>query len=291
MSSDAIRFVCPLRQDGRPRLTVLLTTRNEERHVEACLASIRSIAEGIVTVDSFSSDRTRELAGKMGSTVWTHEFLGSAAQKNWAMERIDTDWILVIDADERIPEALAGEIRNAVDRDSPGTSAFRIRRIQWALGQPIRWSGWQTDSVIRLVRSERGRYPDRRVHAEMDVDGPVGELSGRMIHHTFESLVQYLPKVGKFANWGAAQAFRDGKRAGGVTILARSTWRLVRTFVFQLGVLDGWRGAVVCGLQAYGTFLKWSWVAEWTAAEKSGRPIVGMPEFEKSAEAVGPGPG
>ena len=268
----------PKRTDGRPRLAVLLTTKDEERHVEACLASVESIADGIVTVDSFSTDRTRELAARFGA-VWEHEFLGSAAQKNWAIPRIDADWILVIDADERLSPELAAEIRSAVDR-SDGTAAYRIRRVQRVLGAPVRFSGWGSDAVTRLFRAGKGRYPDRRVHADLDVDGSVGTLRAPMEHLTFESFAQYLPKVAKFALWGGAQAFRDGKRCGAATILSRSIWRFVRTYVFQLGFADGVRGAIVCGLQAYGTFLKWGHVAEWTLAERRGAPLVGMPEFE-----------
>lgn len=275
------RFACPPRPDGRPRLTVLLTTLDEERHVAACLASVRGLADGIVTVDSFSTDRTRELAEASGSVVWTHEFLGAAAQKNWAMARIDTDWLLVIDADERVPETLAREIRATVDRDAAEPAGFFVRRIQWVLGAPIRFSGWGSDAVVRLVRQGKGSYPDRRVHAEMAVAGRIGRLRGRMEHHTFESLEQYLPKLRKFANWGAAQAFRDGKRTGLATAASRAAWRFFRTFFLQLGFLDAWRGGLVCGLQARGTWEKWRQVAEWTRAEREGRPLEGMPKFEK----------
>lgn len=277
---DAPRLTIAPRADGRPRLAVLLTTKDEERHVVACLSSAAPIADGIVTVDSFSTDRTAELAAPFGE-VWPHEFLGSAAQKNWAMPRIDADWLLILDADERLSPALAAEIRAAVDRNASSPVAFRIRRVQWVLGAPIRHSGWGTDSVVRLIRSGRGRYPDRRVHADLDVDGAVSPLAHPMDHHTFTSLGRYLPKVSKFALWGGAQAFRDGRRCGTPTVLLRSLWRFLRTFVFQLGFLDGTRGALVCGLQAYGTFLKWAHVAEWTLAEERGEPLEGMPEFEE----------
>lgn len=275
------RFRCPARTDGAPRLTVLLTTLDEERHVEECLRGIAAIADGIVTVDSFSRDRTCELAARAGSVVWRHEFLGSAAQKNWAMERIDTDWILVLDADERVPAPLAREIREVVDRNLPSPAGYFIGRVPWVLGGPVRRSGWGSDAVIRLVRSGRGRYPDRRVHAEMAVDGEVGRLEGRMEHLTFDSLHHYLPKLIRFANWGAAQAFRDGKRGGMAKAAARAVARGLRTYVLQLGMLDGWRGALVCGLQAWGTWLKWAWVAEWTESESKGRPLAGFPEFER----------
>jgi glycosyltransferase involved in cell wall biosynthesis len=280
-------FRCPPRSDGRPRLTVLLTTLDEERHVGACLGSVAGIADGIVVVDSFSTDRTREIAAAAGAEVWQHEFLGSAAQKNWAMARIESDWLLVVDADERIPEGLAREIRETVDRNAAGPAGYSIRRVQWVLGAPIRFSGWGTDSVVRLVRSGRGSYPDRRVHAEMTLDGERGMLRGRMVHHTFESLERYIPKVDRFALWGAAQVFRDGARSGIGRAVTRSGWRFFRTFALQLGFLDGWRGLLVCALQGWGTFLKWARVAEWSEAERSGRPIEGMPRFEKEPGAGG----
>lgn len=278
------RFACPPRADGKPRLTVLLTTLNEERHVAPCLASVASIADGIVTVDSFSTDATRERAAEAGSVVWTHEFLGAAPQKNWAMPRIDTDWLLIVDADERIPPPLAAEIRRVVDADAQQPAAFYIHRRQWACGAHVAHSGWKADAVIRLVRQGKGRYPNRRVHADMTVDGTVGRLAESMEHHTFESLSQYAPKMQRQANWGAGQAFRDGRRCGAATVAGRSLWRFFRTWVIQLGFLDGWRGLVVCGIQGYTTFLKWAQVAEWTAAEREGRPLLGMPPFDEGGE-------
>jgi glycosyltransferase involved in cell wall biosynthesis len=266
----------------RPALTALVTTLDEEANIRECLAAL-GFADRILLVDSFSTDRTVEIARAFPSvTVVQREFLGSAAQKNWAMDRIDTPWILIVDADERVTEPLAREIAETIGRE-PHARAYAIRRRNFFLGREIRHSGWSTDKVVRLLERDAARYPHLRVHADLSPDGPVPSLREPLVHYTCRSLDQYVEKIRRFALWGAADAFRAGRAAGPIELVFRPLWRFFRMYVVQAGFLDGRHGLVLCALQAWGVFLKWARVWEWQAERRAGREP-DLPKYDESWE-------
>lgn len=244
-------------------LTAIVPTFNEEENVAECLAGL-SFADEILVVDSGSTDRTREIAAAVARTrVLEHEYLGNGPQCNWAMDQAREPWVLVIDADERVPPALAAEIRELLDSgmgSGPPADLYRVRRRNVFLGRPIRHSGWGTDRLVRLVRRGAARYPERRVHSDIETEGRgvVPVLRTPLDHVTARSLPAYMEKLHRYAIWGAEDLYRAGRRAGLPTIAFRSLWRFLRTFVFQAGFLDGRHGLLVCALQGYGTMLKWS---------------------------------
>ena len=267
---------------SRPTLTAIITTLNEEVNVRDCLESV-AFADEILLVDSFSTDRTVEIAREFPAVrVVQREYFGSAAQKNWAMDQVTTPWLLIVDADERIPERLAREIRAVVER-GPEENQFFVRRENVFIDEVIRHSGWSTDKVVRLIRRGTVRYPNRRVHADLPADLPTPTLLAPMIHYTCRSLQQYIEKLQRYAVWGAADAFRQGHRAGFVELLLRPLWRFVRMYVVQGGFLDGGHGLVLCALQAWGVFLKWARVWEWNRSRRSGRPV-NLPAYDESPE-------
>jgi glycosyltransferase involved in cell wall biosynthesis len=282
----------------RPPLTALVTTLNEEGNIRECLESL-AFADRILLVDSFSTDRTVEIARSFPAvTVVQREFLGSAAQKNWAMDRVETPWLLIVDADERVTEPLAREITATLERSAaatperssaatpdagPRARAFAIRRRNFFLGREIRHSGWSTDEVVRLLERDAARYPQRRVHADLTPEGHVPTLREPFIHYTCRSLDQYLAKVHRFAAWGAADAFRAGRAAGPAQLVLRPLWRFFRMYVVQAGFLDGGHGLVLCALQAWGVFLKWAKVWEWQEDVRAGRQP-DLPKYDESWE-------
>jgi hypothetical protein len=123
---------------------------------------------------------------------------------------------------------------------------------------------------VRLVRRGMARYPKRRVHADIRPEGPAPTLDNALLHYTFRSLGQYLEKLHRYAEWGAADAYRKGRRPGAIELAFRPAWRFVRMYVFQAGFLDGRHGLVLCTLQAYGVFLKWAKLWEWRRFERNG---------------------
>jgi glycosyltransferase involved in cell wall biosynthesis len=273
-----LRSLADLRQaPGRRKVSVIITTFNEEVNVGECVESALW-ADEILLVDSFSKDRTLEIARRYPITILEREYFGSAAQKNWAIDRVENEWVLIIDADERVPEALAREILTVLATE-PRVNGFYIRRENVFIDKVIRHSGWSTDKVVRLFRKDKGRYPNRRVHADLEIEGDVPVLQHAFLHYTFRTFEQYFPKFLNYAEWGAAQAFRDGRRAGVVELVFRPWWRFVRTYVLQLGVLDGVHGFVLCVLQAFGVFLKYARLWEYRIREARGE-VVRLPAFD-----------
>jgi glycosyltransferase involved in cell wall biosynthesis len=268
----------------RPRLTAIVTTFNEEVNIRACLESL-AFADEILLVDSFSTDRTLAIARSFPGErmrIVQREYFGSAAQKNWAMDQVETPWILIVDADERVPAPLASEIEKLLE-DGPDARHYFIRRENFFLGRLIRHSGWSTDKVVRLFERGAARYPNRRVHADLATDGPTPTLMHSMIHETYRSLDQALEKLHRYAVWAAADAYRAGRRPGLVEIVFRPFWRFFRMYGVQAGFLDGRHGLVLCALQAYGVFLKWARVWEWEMLEKDGLPL-NLPAFDETRE-------
>ncbi len=265
------------RAPGRQSLSVIITTFNEEVNVADCIQSVLW-ADEILLVDSYSTDRTIEFARPFPITVLQREYFGSAAQKNWALDRVQNEWVLIIDADERVPDPLAREILTVL-ASRPGVNGFYIRRENLFIDKVIRHSGWSTDKVVRLFRRDKGRYPNRRVHADLEIEGPVPVLKHPFLHYTFRTFEQYFPKFLNYAEWGAAQAFRDGRKSGVVELVLRPWWRFLRTYFLQLGILDGIHGFVLCALQAFGVFLKYARLWEYGVRSARGEAIQ-LPAFD-----------
>lgn len=269
-------------QSQRPRVTAVITTFNEEHNIGPCIESLLWCDE-IIVVDSYSTDRTVEIAGGYERvSVLQRQYFGSASQKNWAMDQAETEWILILDADERCTEALQSEIEHLLGA-GPAAEAYTIKRRVYFMDRVIRFSGWQHDRVVRLVKRGAGRYPNKRVHADMQTRGPAPVLRSPMLHLMIESFDQYLPRIVKYGFWGAAQGWKTGKRAGFIEVFGRTVWRFLRMYVFQFGFLDGMAGLVFCMLQSFGTYLKWAILWEWRANAARGVSPA-LPEFDESQE-------
>lgn len=266
---------------GRQLVSVIITTYNEQVNIADCIESVLW-ADEILVVDSFSTDRTVEIAERYPIRLLQRQYFGSAAQKNWSIDRVENDWVLILDADERITEPLARELLELLVVD-PKEHAYYLRRRNIIFDREIKHSGWSTDKVIRLFHRAHGRYPNRRVHADVEVSGNVPVLGNALIHYTYRSLGQYIEKLMNYAEWGAAQAFREGRSAGLIELGVRPLYRFIRTYFLQLGVLDGLPGIVVCGLQAYGTFLKYVMLWDYRMRDARGEEV-GLPAFDDDAK-------
>ena len=276
----------PTGATAREQISVVVTTFNEEANIGACLESLLWCDE-ILVVDSFSTDRTPDIVQALAEANANLRFVqrtyfGSAAQKNWAMDQTEHPWILIFDADERCTTDLRDEIE-ALLGSKPTFDAYTIHRRVFFLGKIIRFSGWQNDQVVRLVRRNHGRYPNRRVHADMATSGPAPRLRHSMDHYMVDDFHEYVLRIVKYSHWGAAQGWKEGKRPGVPEVLGRTAWRFLRTYLLQLGILDGMRGLVFCMLQAYGTYLKWSILWGWRINEARGI-APSLPEFDDSEE-------
>jgi glycosyltransferase involved in cell wall biosynthesis len=252
---------------SRSPVSVLCTARDEEEQLPLALATVAGWAdEVVVVVDPRSRDRTRDVADSAGAKVLDHEFSSSAAQCNWGLAQCRHDWVLVLDADERVDAALAESIGKAVI--APTAAAYAVRRRNLAFGRRLRFGDWGADIVVRLLDRRQARFAERAVHGVVQAPS-LGRLTGVLEHHTLRSLQQYLPKLRDYACRGAADAISAGRHAWAAAALAHGSWRFVRAYVFRLGFLDGGAGLVVAILAAYGSFLKWAMVWQETTIRQA----------------------
>ena len=251
-------------------LTALVPTYNEEANIQECLESL-AFADEILVVDSFSTDRTVSLAAQNPRVrVLQHAYEGNGPQCNWGMDRASHPWIFILDADERVTPELGQEIGRLLESEPPA-SLYRIRRINFFLGRRIRGSGWGRDRLVRLLKRGAARYPERKVHADIEAPPGTPTLAASILHHTYRSLDQYVEKLDRYARWGAEDLAREGRRSGFGEVALRPLWRFLRSYFFEAGFRDGVRGLLVCGLQAYGVFLKWARLWEMQRRKDEGR--------------------
>lgn len=263
---------------SRSKVSAVITTFNEERNVADCIESLLWCDE-VVVVDSFSTDRTRDIALSFEKVRFFQRlYMGSASQKNWAMDQTQHEWILILDADERCTPELQAEITTLL-ASGPEAQAYTIKRRVYFMDRVIRFSGWQHDRVVRLIKRGAGRYPNKRVHADMQTKGPAPTLANPLLHFMIESFQQYLPRIVTYGYWGAAQGWKTGRKSGVAEVLGRPVWRFLRMYILQFGFLDGMAGLVFCMLQAFGTYLKWAVLWEWRANAARGR-IPNLPAFD-----------
>ncbi|MEO6486558.1 MAG: glycosyltransferase family 2 protein, partial [Thermoanaerobaculia bacterium] len=196
-----------------PRVPVsaIITSFNEVDFIEECVRSV-DWADEIYLVDSYSTDGTLELVRSKFPKVRIEqrEYLGAASQKNYAIDRARHDWIFYIDADERVTAALRVELERTLDGPLDRW-AWSVGRRNFMMGEEVRYSGLQRDRVTRLFHRKHARYPNKRVHADLLVDGETGRLDQKMDHFYIRSFDHMIAKMTRYANWGAAQMYIDGK--------------------------------------------------------------------------------
>lgn len=242
---------------GTASLSVILITRNEEANIGACLESV-AFADEIVVVDSGSADSTAEIAERFGAkVVVTDDWPGFGLQKQRALDLATCDWVLSVDADERIPGALRGEILAAMADGA--CRGYRLNRLSWFLGRPMRHGGWHPDRVLRLVRRENARFSADIVHERLLVEGAVGDLTEPMLHYSYTNVDDVLRKMRAYALDSATQRRQTGARAGLGVAIARSLTGFLIGYVFQAGFVDGRRGFAAACFKAQETF--WRYIA------------------------------
>jgi glycosyltransferase involved in cell wall biosynthesis len=243
----------------RARVTALIPAGNEAHQIGHAVTSVLWADEVLVVVDAASTDGTLEAVRAIGEPkvrVEVHEYGYSAAQKNWAIPRAAHPWVFLLDADERCTPELRDEALSVLAA-GPSEDAYWIYRKNLYFGRVMKHGGWQTDKVIRLFKREC-RYADRRVHAEIEGWRTVGFLQNAILHDTFRDWAAYLLKLDRYTTWGAEQDFKDGKRAGFVSVVLRPAARLLKQYFLRLGFLDGIPGAIAAYLGVYGVFLKYA---------------------------------
>lgn len=242
-------------------LSAVVITYNEENNIERCLGSL-GFADEIVVLDSFSTDRTVELARKYTGNVACREFTGFSDQWNAALEMAREDWVLIVGADEVVSDKLAAEITDAIADGS--CDGYRMPRLTWFVGRPIQHCGWYPDYQLRLARKSRARFPDRLVHEHLVVDGIIGALKHDLAHYSYTSLDDYTRKMITYARAAAMQKLREGCGFRITDLVVAPALTFVKMFILKQGFRDGLHGFVLSALSACSTALRYATMWEMT---------------------------
>jgi glycosyltransferase involved in cell wall biosynthesis len=238
-------------------LSVVIITRDEEAALGAALDSV-SWADEIVVVDSGSTDRTVEIARARGAKVLvTHDWPGFGMQKNRALDQATRDWVLSIDADERVTPELRDEIRAAIERTGVH-DAYEVSRMSSYCGRFMRHGGWWPDRVTRLFRRGKARFTDDLVHERVVVEGSTGRLAAHLEHEAFEDLEEVLRKIDRYSTAGARMHHARGERGSLTRAVLHAGWAFFRTYVLRAGFLDGRHGFMLAVSNAEGTYYRYA---------------------------------
>jgi glycosyltransferase involved in cell wall biosynthesis len=234
----------------RPPISACIITLNEADRIEACLDSL-AFCDEIVVVDSGSTDATRDLAAAKGARVLVRDFRGYRSQKQFAIDSAQHDWVLCLDADERVSVALRASIQTARDAGFSAAAGFRFARATEYFGAFLRHGNAYPDRVMRLFDRRRGGWRgEREIHEHASVDGAVTTLPGDLEHQAYRSLSDQLARLDRYARLMAEHLHVRGRHAHAWNIVLNPFWRFVRGYLLRLGFLDGWRGLVYAYVEA-----------------------------------------
>jgi glycosyltransferase involved in cell wall biosynthesis len=235
-------------------------TKNEEANIGPCLDGLAFCDERIV-VDAGSTDGTAAIAAEKGARVVAHPWQGFGAQKNFALSLAQGDWVLSIDADERVSPALAREIARAIA--AAGADGYEIPRLSSFVGREMRHSGWFPDHVLRLFRRGTARFSDDIVHERVICDGPVGRLEEQLAHHSVTRLEQAISRIDRYSTAGAEMLLASGRRVSFASGIGHGLWSFFRAYVLRLGFLDGREGFLLAVANAEGSYYRYmkAWLA------------------------------
>ena len=241
----------------REKISACVIVFNEERKIERCLTSLAWCDE-IVVVDSFSTDRTLELARKHTPLIYQHEWLGYVGQRNMIREKASHPWILYLDSDEEVSPALRDEILHHFNTGTAPYLGFEFPRLVYFLGRWIRHGEWYPDVKLRLFHRDYGRTEGEEPHDRVVVHGPVKRLKHPVWHYTYDDLRDQNETLNRFSSITAQQKYVADKKFRWIDLLFRPPFRFIKGYLLRLGFLDGVPGFIIAVTNGYGAFLKYA---------------------------------
>jgi (heptosyl)LPS beta-1,4-glucosyltransferase len=241
----------------KPPLSVAIITKNEEERLPDCLKSV-TFADEVLVVDSGSADGTVALAKSFGARVLVEVWRGYSGQKQFAVDQCLHDWVLILDADERIPQETAQVLMQELARNHTTISAYGFRRKNYLHGRWIKHCGWWPDRIVRLVNRRAGEFDGRPVHEKWVTQGNVKELGVAIEHLSFRNYSELLAKMENYSNLASKELFDKEANVNALTPIFHGLWMFLRTYLLELGVLDGFDGLVISTTNAGGSFLKYA---------------------------------
>jgi len=236
------------------KISALVITLNEIRHIETCLKSV-SWADEMVVVDAGSTDGTVEAARRLGAVIFHRDWQGYVSQRRFALERASNDWVLFLDADETVTEALKNDIRKRLGKES--CSGYRINRLNHFTGKPVLHCGWHPDWVLRCFNRRFADFPDVRIHEGIRVEGGVSELNGMLLHHSYDSIQDYILKMNRYTSLEVEDKLQrlSDKPIRWHDWILHPFSRFHRMFVVKKGYQDGKIGLLVSLLSSLYLFV------------------------------------
>jgi glycosyltransferase involved in cell wall biosynthesis len=253
-----------------PKLSVTIITKNEAADIGDALASV-AWADEIIVVDSHSTDDTVAIARRYTDRVIARDWPGYIDQKNYVASIASHDWILSLDADERVTPALGDEIRRVL-AGSPTEAGFRIPRVTWHLGRWIRSTDWYPDPQLRLYNRRVAEWSGRFVHESVKARGDVGRLRGELQHYAYRDISDHLETIDRYTTYAARQMFEAGRRAGLMQLAGHPPLAFLRNYLARGGIRDGGVGLIISTLNSYYVFLKFAklWELQRARTHESG---------------------
>ncbi len=267
------------------RITGCVITRNEEDRIRACLESL-SFCDELVVVDSHSTDRTRDIAVACGARVIERDWPGYRSQKQFAIDAATNDWIVFLDADERVSNELAAEI-TALRARGTDCAAFRLPFRSTYLGRELRFGDAARETHVRLFDRRACRFVGHEIHEKVEVSGRTGRLRGVVLHDSYRSLDHQLAKLSAYARLMGEAMHAEGRRGSVLKLLFNPWWRFLRGYVFRLGMLDGWRGLAVAVADANYVRQKYLHLLVLECTRGSGRPTAAATQRAVESGAAG----
>ena len=253
------------------KLSACIITLNEEKNIARCINALHGVADEIVVVDSFSDDRTMAIAEELGARIVQRAFTGYGDQKLFAQQQASHEWILSIDADEVLSDELTKSIREV--KADPRYDGYRINILANYCGKWIRHCGWYPQPKLRLWNREKGSMVVDKVHEGIylhDRSAVIGELKGDLLHYSYNTISEHVRKIEHYTEIGARADVARGKKASLLKLVVVPKWQFFMDFVIRLGFLDGYYGYVVCKNSAYGSFIKYAKIRQYTALKQQG---------------------
>ena len=250
------------------KLTVTVITRNESSNIAACLESV-AWADEIIVVDSHSTDDTVTIARRRATRVEVRAWRGYGAQKNFAASLASNDWILSLDADERVSRELAHEIRSVLGGE-PSAAGYRIPRVSYYLGRWLRSTDWYPDFQLRLYDRRQGTWNERKVHESVVVNGTTSLLRRELLHFPYRNISHHVQTIDRYTTLAAEDWAAAGRRTGALQVVLHTGFAFLRNYILKAGFRDGSAGLIVSMLNSYYVFLKFAklWEEQRRGAER-----------------------
>lgn len=238
------------------KLSVAMITFNEEKILEKTLKSVKEFADEIVIVDSGSTDRTKDIAEKYNALFFTESWKGYGPQRNSAIDKCSSEWILNIDADEEISPALREKIIDIKNGKLDG-DVFEINFTSVCFGKKLKHGGWSNSYHIRLFKKSAGRFNDNMVHEEFITDSKITRLKEDIYHHSYITLQDYFTKFNRYTTEGAIEYYKRGKKASVLQIIFNPIYKFIKMYIIRLGFLDGIEGLMIACTSAMYSMVKY----------------------------------